>query len=453
MAKKLFGTDGIRGVAGKGPLAPERVLRLGRALARVLGRRKDSAVVCRDTRRSGPLVRDALVAGLLAEGIDVIDAGVRPTPALPYLAKAWGCAFGLVISASHNPMEYNGVKVFGPDGAKISDAREEDVERAVETGVEEKTGDRIGRSFPPPAGPDPYRQALAEVVGEIPGARQHRILLDCANGATTLDAPAILEPLGFRIFALHASPDGDNINRNCGALHPEGLARAVVEKGGFAGVALDGDGDRALLVDEQGVVRDGDFILASLATRLKAQWKLPGDTVVGTVMSNIGLALALEREGMRLHRTAVGDRHVAAAMVENGWALGGEPSGHIIFRGPEGLFPGDGILTALKVLEAAVASGAPLSALAGSWRVYPQVLLNVPVSQKRPFEEVPGFSDRLAHIQGELGGEGRIVLRYSGTEPVARVMVEGPDAVRVERYAQDLADLLAGALGTNPGTT
>jgi phosphoglucosamine mutase len=397
MTEARFGTDGIRGVAGEGALAPERVLALGRALGRVLGAGGGRAVLCRDTRRSGPLVSDALASGLLAEGVDVIDAGIRPTPALPHLARAWGCSFGVVISASHNPMEYNGIKVFGPDGGKIPDEVEAEVEREIEAPPRTRRGAGIGRGHPVPGGPDPYHAAIAELVGSPAHGKRLKVVLDCANGASFRDAPALFEGFGFETILLHADPDGDNINEACGALHPGDTARAVVEHGAFAGVALDGDGDRAILADETGEIRDGDFVLMALARRLKRMGKLEGDAVVGTVMCNIGLEVALARESIRLVRTAVGDRNVSAAMTEGGWVLGGEPSGHII-------------------------------------------------SRKLRFEEIPGFAGRLAAVERELGSEGRVVLRYSGTEPVARVMIEGPEEERVDALARELADALAEGL-------
>ena len=439
--ERLFGTDGIRGTAGEGPLAPERVLALGRALARALRPPARRAVLCRDTRRSGPMVRDALAAGLLAEGVDVIDAGVRPTPALPYLARAWGCDFGVVLSASHNPMPDNGIKVFGADGAKLSDELEDRVEREEARPVAAKTGKAIGRALPVPGGEDPYRSALLAEGKRFGGLTGRRLVVDCAHGAAWRDAPELLLALGAEIVALGASPDGDNINEGCGALQPENMARATAREGAFAGLALDGDGDRLILADETGAVRDGDFMLAGLARRLRVRGGLPGDTVAGTVMSNVGLEVCLGEIGARLHRAPVGDRGVAEAMRENGWAIGGEPSGHVIFRGPSGLLPGDGLLTALRVLEAALEAGA-LSALVPGWRSFPQVLVNVRVARKVPFEEIPGLCERKAAIEKALAGRGRVVLRYSGTESKARVMVEGPEEGQVRAFAEELADLL-----------
>ncbi|MCU0723621.1 MAG: phosphoglucosamine mutase, partial [Planctomycetes bacterium] len=355
--ERLFGTDGIRGTAGEGALAPERVLAAGRALARVLGPRARRAVLVRDTRRSGPLVRDALSAGLLAEGVDVIDAGVRPTPALPYLLLAWGCDFGAVLSASHNPMPDNGVKIFGPDGQKLSDEIEDRIEAEAARSAPPRTGKAIGRALPVPAGKDPYRAALLAEGRRAGGLEGLRLVADCAHGAAYQDAPAILRALGAEVFELGTAPDGDNINEDAGALRPEGMAAETVRRRAFAGLALDGDGDRLVLADEAGAVRDGDFVLAALARRLHARGELPGGAVAGTVMSNVGLEVSLRGIGARLHRAPVGDRYVAEAMREHGWALGGEPSGHVIFRGPRGLLPGDGLLTALRVFEAAREAG------------------------------------------------------------------------------------------------
>ncbi|MHC4779443.1 MAG: phosphohexomutase domain-containing protein [Planctomycetota bacterium] len=447
MTKKLFGTDGIRAVAGEGPLTPSSVLATGRALGSVLGGPGKKALICRDTRRSGPVIQDDLTRGLNSFGVDVIDAGVRPTPALPYLAKAWDCAFGAVISASHNPMEYNGIKVFGAAGGKISDPFEAKIESAVARGVRAEKGVPPGRALPAPEGPDPYRTALVK-TGRALGIRgDETVVVDCANGATFLDAPAVLKALGLKVISINAEPDGQNINAGCGALHPDCLADEVRSHGAGVGVALDGDGDRAIFTDAEGNVRDGDFVLAALAHHFQKLGKLSGSGVVGTVMSNIGLEVSLNAVGISLHRTAVGDRNVAAKMIERSLALGGEPSGHVIFAGPDGLLPGDGILTALHVIAASVTSGISVSDLAGEWFVFPQTLINVPLTDKPPFETVEGLSQRLAEIEKEMGREGRVVLRYSGTEPLARVMVEGRDSARVENYARELAVILEKAVG------
>ncbi|MHC4597393.1 MAG: phosphohexomutase domain-containing protein [Planctomycetota bacterium] len=446
MTKHLFGTDGIRSIAGEGPLAEENVHAAGRALGRVLGGPGIRAVLCRDTRRSGPAVQSALTEGLLAEAVDVIDAGVRPTPALPALARAWDCAFGAVISASHNPMEYNGIKIFGPDGGKIPDAVEREIEREIEAAADAKPGGARGRRLGIPAGDDPYRRALASEGRAVGATGEHTLVVDCAHGATFKDAPAVLRDLGFDVIPLNVEPDGTNINAGCGALHPGGMADVVRERGALLGLALDGDGDRAILADEKGTLRDGDFVLAALARRFQAEGKLPGGAIVGTVMSNIGLEVSLAELGIALHRTPVGDRHVARAMRERGLALGGEPSGHVILAGPQGLHPGDGVLTFLHVLGTALRAGRAPSSLAGEWRIYPQTLVNVAVSEKPAFETIEGLPSRLAEIEAAMGGKGRVVLRYSGTEPVARVMVEGENAGEVEGYAEEIADLIRKAL-------
>ncbi|MBI4879102.1 MAG: phosphoglucosamine mutase [Planctomycetes bacterium] len=443
-----FGTDGLRGVANTGMLAPEQVLALGRAIGRLASREGGLRVaLARDPRRSSPLLAAAVAAGIAAEGVDVLDLGVLPTPALAALLPASGAMLGVVVSASHNPMQDNGIKVLGQDGAKLADS--------LEAWLEEETA----RPLPaqPPVGAAvgdvrvlerPVERYVEHVASLFPGLdlRGLKIVVDCANGATSTAAPALLGRLGAEVAALCAEPDGLNINDQCGAVHPERMARAVRERSADAGVALDGDGDRAIFASSDGSIQDGDRVLFACGRRLFEQGRLRDGVVVGTVMTNFGLELALAQLGARLVRTPVGDRHVAAALRENGWCLGGEPSGHIIFGG-ENNFIGDGLVSALKVFALMRQSGAPLHALTAALQPVPQVLLNVAVEQKPPLESLPAVMERIAAAERELAGSGRVLVRYSGTENLLRVMVEGRDGALVERSAASIAQAVRERIG------
>ena len=435
---KLFGTDGIRGKAGSAPLEPEMVARVGAALVRTLHGKAPRFVIGRDTRESGTWIEEELARGLGSEGATVVSAGVVPTPAIAYLARTEGFDAGLVISASHNPYEDNGIKVFSGSGAKITEA--------VEASVEQMVADRSW-TVPTQAG-SIQRQDLSahylehlelilDDAGPMAGAP---IVVDCANGATAAMAPAFLRSLGFDVRAIGVNPNGRNINLNCGSTHLDGLSREVVGSGARIGIAFDGDGDRALFIDHRGRIVDGDAVLLMAAIHLKDEGKLAGDAVVATVMSNLGLELALKDRGISLVRTAVGDKYVMEEMVKRGAAIGGEQSGHIIFS--DHLFTGDGIATALNVLRIMIESGKDLDELARALVTYPQVLVNVRVKQKTDLETVPAIAATMRRVEEQLEGSGRLLVRYSGTEPLLRIMLEGKDKNTIRSWADEIAGVV-----------
>jgi phosphoglucosamine mutase len=436
---KLFGTDGVRGVAGRWPLTPDFVRRLGWAAgrelsARAAGRRR-ALLIVRDTRASGPALQRALSAGLSAAGVRPLDGGVLPTAAVAAVAPRLNVLGGAVLSASHNPAEFNGVKFFDPHGLKWADHLENAVEALALSPTPMPRAAHRSTPFP-----EARRRYLDFLRGAVPAGLSLRgvpLVIDCANGAASGVAPGLFRSLGAKVVVLSAAPNGRNINRGCGALHPEALARAVRRTGAALGVAFDGDSDRAIFVDEGGHVRDGDAVLLLAARRWAFLNRLKANRVVVTVMTNLGLFRALEALGIQTETTAVGDKNVWEGMKKTGAVLGGEPSGHVIFR--DFLPTGDGLLTALQVLTVLAETGRPLSALASLGVRYPQVLLNVPVKERRPLDRVPGFAAALAAVQRALGSTGRTLIRYSGTEPLLRVMVEGPDHAAIERHAQALA--------------
>lgn len=471
MTRRLFGTDGVRGVANEGDLTPERLLRLGQAIGQVLAdslkllhqetrvrlprtaarhevRGRARVLVGRDTRLSGPFVRDALLAGILSRGIGVVDGGILPTPVVAHLARRERFDVGIVISASHNPMEDNGVKLFSSSGLKIPDAAERAIEELVEHPPDTwdgRTGEALGDHSPWPGAADSYvEDVVARHKGRLSLAGR-KVVVDCANGATHGIAPRVLEALGAAVVALNIEPDGTNINHRCGALHPQVVAKAVRAEKACLGLSFDGDGDRLIAVDERGRVRDGDYLLAILGLDLKAAGKLSGDTVVSTVMANIGLDLCLEASGVRLLRAPVGDRNVLAEMLAGGYRLGGEQSGHVIFLDES--TTGDAIITALRVLEVIARSGRTLGDLTSAMKKCPQVLRNVRVKSKPPLESVPRVQDEVRAVEELLAGKGRLLLRYSGTEPLARVMVEGRRQSEIELYAERIAEVIERELG------
>jgi phosphoglucosamine mutase len=446
---RLFGTDGIRGVANQAPLTTELVLRLARQLVATLldhhGTGKVRLVVGRDTRVSGPLLEGALVSGALSAGADVYAVGVMPTPGIAYLTRRLEAHGGVVLSASHNAFEDNGIKIFSAEGAKLPDAWEEDIERRL-TGPDDAprpTGAGIGRLVSYDAAETDY---IAHVRhGFSLDLHGLTIVLDCAHGATHRIAPKVFRGLGARVVTLGARPDGQNINRRSGALHPEALQKKVMAAGADVGLAFDGDGDRLIAVDERGLVRDGDYVLAILGCHAASQGRLKMGVVVTTVMANLGLDRALANAGVRVAKTQVGDRYVLEEMLRLGANLGGEQSGHVLFL--DHSTTGDGMVSALHLLGVMRETGLPLSELASCMTKFPQVLVNVPVKEKPPFDAIPGFERRVAELQTLLDGSGRIVLRYSGTESLARVMVEGEEQGRVESIAIELAEIIRRAIG------
>jgi phosphoglucosamine mutase len=446
---RLFGTDGIRGLANEEPLTTELAFRLGRQLVATLlehhGLAKVRLVVGRDTRLSGPMFEGALVSGALSAGADVFAVGVLPTPGIAYLTQSLEAQGGVVLSASHNAFQDNGIKIFSSEGAKFPDVWEDEIEARLgrPDGAPKPTGASVGRLVQ-------YDRAEADYIAH---ARQTfpfdagglTLALDCAHGATWRVAPRLFRALGARVVVLAAKPDGLNINRSSGALHPERLQRRVRAVGADMGVAFDGDGDRLIAVDETGEIRDGDYALAICGRHMAAGRRLKGEVVVTTVMANLGLDKALGEKGVRTVKTQVGDRYVLEEMLRVGANLGGEQSGHLLFL--DQTPTGDGIVSALQLLAVMRETGQPLSALAACMRKFPQVLVNVRVGSKPPLESIPGLADRQAAHEREMGTAGRILLRYSGTENLARVMVEGEDKARVEAIASELAGIIKKAIG------
>jgi phosphoglucosamine mutase len=451
-AARLFGTDGIRGTAGAYPLDPPTVRRVGAALVRALPRAAGSnawprLLIGRDTRESGEWIEAELAHGAVGEGAQVMSAGVVPTPAVAYLTRTAAYDAGVVISASHNPFEDNGIKVFSGRGEKFS----ERVEREVEAIVADPSWHAA--NGPPAVVPradlvGAYLDHLRAVFPEaalLAGRPGFGVAIDCANGAMTSVAPALFSGLGFQAVVIANDPDGRNINLRCGSTHPEELARTVVDRGLQVGVAFDGDGDRAIFVDHRGAIVNGDAVLLMCADQLQRERRLKGSAIVATVMSNIGLQLALQSRGIELVRCAVGDKYVMEEMLARGLSLGGEQSGHVIFS--EYLFTGDGLCTALNVLRTIALTGRTLAELAGDLTAYPQVLLNVRVREKIELASVAPIAAVIDAVQSRLGDQGRLLVRYSGTEPLLRVMVEGHDEQEIRAWAQEIVDVVKEHLG------
>ena len=446
---RLFGTDGIRGVANDDPLTPELAFRVARQLVATLqfdhGVDRVRLVIGRDTRLSGPLLEAALTAGAMSAGADCYAVGVLPTPGIALLTRRLEAHGGIVLSASHNPFEDNGIKIFSSEGTKFPDAWEAEIEQRLD-------------------GPDKAPRARGAQIGELVSFDRAEsmyvdflcacfpldlgrltIALDCAHGATYRVAPRVFRRLGARVLTIGVRPDGTNINARCGALHPENLQRKVRASKASVGFAFDGDGDRLISVDHTGEIRDGDYALAIAGRHLASRQRLKQNIVVTTVMANLGLDQALEAAGIRVVKTQVGDRNVFEEMQRLGANLGGEQSGHLLFL--DHAPAGDGILSALALLSVAAETGEPLAALAAVLRKFPQVLVNVPVRSKPPIESIAGVAERVAAFEREMDGRGRVLIRYSGTEPLARVMIEGADGDRIRAMADDLAGLIGAQLG------
>ncbi|HVX93499.1 MAG TPA: phosphoglucosamine mutase [Polyangia bacterium] len=442
--RKLFGTDGIRGVANEEPMTAEVALRLGQAVAQRFRHpaRPGRVVIGKDTRLSGYMLESALQAGIVAAGADVMLVGPLPTPGIAFITSSMRADAGVVISASHNPFQDNGIKIFAADGFKLPDEVEAELERRMSEIAAGDTSARagaagIGKAVRIEDARGRYVQFLKHAFPKDRTLDGIKIVVDCANGAAYQVAPRVFEELGAEVVTLGCHPDGRNINEGCGALHPELMAAEVKRVGARIGVALDGDADRVILADEHGTVVDGDQIMAILGTRMLDRDALPGRTLVATVMSNLGLERSLSAKGGSLMRTAVGDRYVVEAMRAGGYLLGGEQSGHIIFL--DHATTGDGMVAALRVLAVMVEEARPLSELARVMVRYPQVLLNFPVARKRPLEDMPVVQQCIARVEGDLGADGRVVVRYSGTESKARVMIEGTDLGRIRAQADEIA--------------
>jgi phosphoglucosamine mutase len=450
-AQRLFGTDGVRGLANREPMTPETTLRVGRALGircRGAGARRAAVVIGRDTRRSGDMLEAALVAGLCSAGVDALLAGIVPTPAVAVLTRETHAAAGAVVSASHNPSPDNGVKLFGHDGFKLPDAFENEVaDWVLHGGVDDPrpTAGEVGRAVHLADAAARYQAFLRQLLPGPSPLQGMRVVIDCANGAAYQIGPTVLEQLGARVVALGVHPDGDNINCAAGALHPGQLRDAVLASAAHLGIGLDGDADRLILVDEGGAIVDGDEVLAIMADEMLAQGTLKQSTVVATVMSNLGLELCLRERGARLVRTAVGDRYVVEEMLRQGCNLGGEQSGHLLFL--DHGTTGDGLVAALRVLCSMSRRQRSLGELKRIVTKFPQALVNVPVRECRELAGVALVRQAIDRAQAELGDRGRILVRYSGTEPLVRVMVEGEVPERVQAYAEEIAAAVRAALG------
>jgi phosphoglucosamine mutase len=453
--RQLFGTDGIRGVAGEFPLTQESTYLIGRALGHDLVRNvpRAQAVIGQDTRESSAWIADRVCQGLASVGVEVHSAGVITTPGVAYLARSRNLAAGAVISASHNPWTDNGIKVFSGDGFKLTDERELAIEKEIFELLENpRAADDTAAKVPKPSLPGEagLRQAyIKELAANVASDLSRlRVLVDCANGAATAEAPELFRSLGIQATFIHVSPDGRNINERCGALHPEILGKKVaLEKGKFdLGVTFDGDADRALFSDASGRVVNGDAVLLAAARDMRAQGKLTGDTVVSTTMSNMGLELALKSSGIRMLRANVGDKYVLEEMLRVGATLGGEQSGHIIFRDGDAT-TGDGLVTALRLMDILVRAGQPLADLVADLKVFPQKIQNVRVREKVPFAEVPAIHGAIQAAERELNGKGRVVVRYSGTEALARVMVEAESEAKMQSLTTAIASEIQKALG------
>lgn len=446
---RLFGTDGVRGIANK-ELTPELALKLGKAGAYVLTKEnahQPTILVGCDTRISGEMLGLALMAGACSVGANVIYAGVVPTPAIAYLTRSSHADAGVVISASHNPMEFNGIKFFNGNGFKLSDELEDEIEEYINNdmaGIELPTGADIGRIIHKDDAVEAYVDFVTSAVPVDLSGR--KIVIDCAEGASYQTSVLALTKLGAEVVPIHVNPDGTNINKDCGSTHMGELQQRVVAESADLGLAFDGDADRLLAVDEQGELVDGDKLMAICGLRLKEQGRLKNNTIVTTVMSNLGFWLMAEREGIDLEKTKVGDRYVLERMLEIDASIGGEQSGHIIFLDEN--TTGDGLLSALHLLETLVSSGKAMSELASVMEVLPQALINakVPNDKKASYMDYPEIAGAIERLEQEFAGEGRVLIRPSGTEPLVRVMIEGKDQALIERKAQELADLIVETL-------
>jgi phosphoglucosamine mutase len=447
--KKLFGTDGIRGVANVHPMTTEMAMQLGRAVAHIFKNkeRRHRILIGKDTRVSGYMLETALASGICSMGVDVLLVGPMPTPGISFLTTDMRADAGIVISASHNPFQDNGIKIFSRDGFKLPDDKEEEIENLMfskEIDSLRPTATEVGKAFRIDDAAGRYIVFLKKTFPSDFTLDGYKIVLDCAHGAAYKIAPHVFTELGAEVYPLGIEPDGANINMNCGALHPEVISKAVKEKGADIGIALDGDADRVIFVDESGMEVDGDHIMALCAVDLLKENRLQKNTVVATVMSNIGLEIALKKEGINLVRSAVGDRYILEQMRNHGYNFGGEQSGHIIFYDLNKT--GDGILSALQVLAVMKKNKRKLSELSGVMQKFPQVIENVEVENKKDLDRVPDIKQAIAQAEETLLGKGRVLVRYSGTQHLCRVMVEGKDEDEIRDIAHNLAQLIGNKL-------
>ena len=448
--RKLFGTDGVRGIANLEPMTSEMAMQLGRAAAHIFMRRagRHQIVIGKDTRVSGYMLEAALLSGICSMGVDVLLVGPLPTPAIAFLARSLRADAGVMISASHNPYQDNGIKFFSNDGYKLPDEIEARIEQLIvsnEIAHLRPTADAIGKAFRIDDAEGRYIEFVKRSLPKDLDFQGIKLVVDCANGAAYKVAPTVLRELGAQVEVIGNKPDGMNINAGCGAIHPELLQKAVREHGADLGVALDGDADRAIFVCEQGKIVDGDHIMAALGLDLHQKGLLAKQTVVGTVMSNFGLELAMTRAGIQLVRTAVGDRYLLERMSADGYNFGGEQSGHFIFLDHN--TTGDGLISAMQVLSLMKRAERPLSELAKAMTAVPQILLNVKVSKKPTLESMPDLQQAIRESEHRLNGSGRVLVRYSGTEPLLRIMVEGEHEDVIREEASRLADIVTTQLG------
>ncbi len=452
--RRLFGTDGVRGVANVDPMTSEMMVKLGRAAAHVLKERRRGRhriVIGKDTRLSGYMLENALASGICSMGVDILLVGPLPTPGIAFITASMRADAGVVISASHNPYQDNGIKFFDRDGFKLPDEVEDEIESHIFNGAIEHfrpTADEVGKAFRVDDAVGRYVVFLKSTFPAHLSLEGVRIVVDCANGAAYRVAPSVFEELGADVLAVGVEPDGMNINAGCGSLHPEGVAEKVRQTGAHMGIALDGDADRVIVVDEHGNQVDGDHIMAICARDLVARGRLAGGAVVATVMSNLGLERSLAEVGLGLVRTRVGDRYVVDRMRQEGYNFGGEQSGHLIFL--DHATTGDGVLAALQLLAVMVEQGKPLSELARVMEAVPQVLHNVRVREKVPVDRLPSVARAIREAEEALGADGRVLVRYSGTEPKLRVMVEGDDEDRIRAMAERICSAVSEEIGEEP---
>ena len=442
--KRLFGTDGVRGVANVYPMTSEVALKIGRAVSHVFKERhgRGRIVVGKDTRLSGYMLETAIASGVCSIGLDVWLVGPLPTPGIAFITRSMRADAGVVISASHNPYQDNGIKIFSGEGFKLPDELESEIERMImdgsidelrpvasEIGKAHRIDDAVGR----------YIVFLKNTFPQELSLTGLRLVVDCAHGATYKVAPAVFEELGAHVVPYGVEPDGENINKECGSLYPNALRELVLDKNAHVGVAFDGDGDRVLFVDEKGEVVDGDTLMAICGRYLREKSCLKKNTVVATIASNMGLDVCLKRDGIRVIRTDVGDRYVLERMLQEGFNFGGEKSGHVVFLDHN--TTGDGVVTALKVLNVMIEKGASLHDLKKGFEEFPQVELNVKVKEKKPLNKLPDFQKTVEGVERALKNKGRVVVRYSGTEMLLRIMVEGKNHDQVESYAHEIGEV------------
>lgn len=448
--RKLFGTDGVRGVANIYPMTAEVAMQLGRAIAYVFKKepRRHKIVIGKDTRLSGYMLETAMASGICSMGVDVMLVGPLPTPGIAFITSSMRADAGVVISASHNPYQDNGIKFFSRDGLKLPDKLEAEIEKFILENNEPShrpTASDIGKAYRIDDAIGRYVVFVKNTFPKELTLDGLKIAVDCANGAAYKVAPEVFYELGAEVFPIGVKPDGENINDKCGSLYPDAVARVVKEKKANIGIALDGDGDRVILVDEKGTVLDGDCLMAILAARMLKQNRLKRKTLVTTIMSNMGLEEAVKKAGGKIIRTAVGDRYVAEEMLKHGYNLGGEQSGHIIFM--DHTTTGDGIISALQILAIMVKENKKLSELSIIMKQFPQILINVKVKQKKDFFKITQIANRIREIEDKLDGNGRLSVRYSGTEPLARVMLEGKNEKDIKKMAQYIAEAIEKELG------